>query len=87
MGHYDDCRYEDAFKGMEQEEQVPKKPVSGLRQDGIQSVKPPLGLMPKAIFYRNRALEILGAMERYVRADKKIPLEWLDELEDLIGEP
>lgn len=53
--------------------------------DGIN--KPPLGLRPKYLFdadfdnlFRNRALEILDAMRRYVEDDKSIPTEWTDEL-------
>ena len=45
--------------------------------------KPPLGLIPKDVWIHQRALEIISAMERYVRANKPIPSAWLDELRDL----
>ena len=41
---------------------------------------PPIGLIPKFVRDRNRALEILGAMERFVEAGTPIPREWLNEL-------
>lgn len=47
--------------------------------------KPPLGTMPRKEHNRQRALEIIAAMDRYVRADKAIPQEWLQELKDLYG--
>lgn len=42
--------------------------------------KPPLGLMPRKIFLRDRMLQIVGAIERYRESDLNIPWEWLDEL-------
>jgi hypothetical protein len=45
--------------------------------------RPPLGLKPRSIHERMRLLEILEAMHRYVKADKKIPSEWHDEFNDL----
>ena len=47
--------------------------------------KPPLGLKPRNILMQERALDIISAMERYVRADKPIPDEWFDELRDIYG--
>ena len=46
-------------------------------------VKPPLSLRPKHIVDRERMQEILEAMQRYVAEGKKIPAEWLGELDDL----
>lgn len=48
--------------------------------------KPPLGLKPKSIHDRERAMEIIAAMERYTNANKKIPREWICEIADLICE-
>jgi hypothetical protein len=45
--------------------------------------KPPLGLMPKNIHNQRRILDILSAIERYVKADMPIMPEWLDELAEL----
>lgn len=43
----------------------------------------PLGLKPRATHDKMRMLEILEAMHRYVKADKKIPYEWNTEFGDL----
>ena len=48
--------------------------------------KPPSGLIPKYLHDDRRALEILEAMDGYVRAGKPIPREWLSELNELRGE-
>lgn len=46
--------------------------------------KPPLGLKPTKYWmvevYKDRQLEILAAMERYVKAEKIVPEEWIIEL-------
>lgn len=47
-------------------------------------IKPPLGLMPRAIHDFNRIREIVEAIERYADAEKPIPLEWVGELKDLL---
>ena len=48
--------------------------------------KPPLGLIARSIHARQRAIDILSAMSRYVDADKPIPRDWMIELSDLYGE-
>lgn len=45
--------------------------------------KPPIGIRPKGIADQCRRIEIAEAIVRYVRAHKKIPCEWILELEDL----
>ena len=44
---------------------------------------PPLGLMPRKIWNIQRAGDIFEAMCRYSKAQKPIPLEWIEELEDI----
>ena len=46
--------------------------------------KPPLGLVPQKIHRQQRALEIVWAIERYIKADKLVPKEWIRELEDIV---
>ena len=41
--------------------------------------KPPLGLMPKRIWDLQRKQDINNAMERYCKANKDIPWEWVQE--------
>ena len=48
--------------------------------------KPPLGIKPRYIHDGERVREILNAMDRYSKASKHIPGEWIDELGDLINE-
>jgi len=43
------------------------------------STKPPLGLLPKHIWEEQRIWDIAAAVERYQKAGKEIPSEWLDE--------
>lgn len=46
--------------------------------------KPPIGIKPRYIHDEERKQEIMDAMVRYSNAFKPIPVEWLDELRDLI---
>lgn len=48
-------------------------------------IKPPLGLMPKKLFLEQRFENIKEAIERYVKADKEIPNDWLDEYEEILN--
>ena len=48
--------------------------------------KPPLGLKPKYIHDKARIKEILDAMERYSYQRFPIPIEWVEELRELITE-
>ena len=41
--------------------------------------KPPLGLIPKWIRQEERQKEICQAIIRYFNANKKIPIEWIEE--------
>lgn len=47
----------------------------------IQYEKPPLGLMPYWIFRGKRIYDIICAVKRYANYGKKIPGEWLEELQ------
>jgi hypothetical protein len=48
--------------------------------------KPPIGLRPRNIAIQQRVQEILEAMLRYNSAHKKLPAEWVIELDELNGE-
>lgn len=56
-----------------------------MKDETEQYEKPPLGLIPRNIHRQKRALEIIAAMDRYVRANKPIPTEWFEELQDYYG--
>ena len=49
--------------------------------------KPAIGLRPKWAWeetvYRDRVIEIAEAIDRYKTADQGIPMDWLQELDDL----
>ena len=44
----------------------------------------PLGLIPKRIRNAERRKEILAAVMRYAVEEKVIPLEWLEEYNELL---
>ena len=46
--------------------------------------KPPLGLKPRWIHIKQRERKIIEAMERFTNAGESIPIEWIEELKDLI---
>ena len=48
--------------------------------------KPPLGLRPRFIVVEHRTLEILEAMIRYVQVGYQVPIEWREELNDLLDD-
>lgn len=50
----------------------------------IKGYEPPLGLKPKYIHDKTRIREILDAMERYSEQRFPIPIEWIEELRELI---
>lgn len=43
----------------------------------------PVGIMPREIWLAKRKAELIAAMERYAKAGKPIPLEWIIELREL----
>lgn len=56
----------------------------------IKSVtRPPLGIMPKEIYYRQVMIErlndLIDAINRYNSNGIKIPTEWINEYNDLVG--
>ena len=46
--------------------------------------KPPIGLMPQFKHRLERLNEVRGAIVRYYDADLKIPIEWIEEYNELI---
>jgi len=46
--------------------------------------KPPLGLKPKKYWQRDRYLDICGAISRYYNVGRKIPIEWIEEYNELL---
>ena len=48
--------------------------------------KPPLGLRPKSIVNEHRVKEISEAISRYTSAHYALPLEWIQEYNELVDE-
>ena len=48
-----------------------------------QTVKPPLGVMPRKTWYRQRQKDLADAMFRYLEAGMKIPAEWIEEYNEI----
>jgi len=46
---------------------------------GKQYVKPPLGLVPRDIWLTQRLIEVIEAIDRYQKANQKVPAAWSDE--------
>lgn len=46
---------------------------------------PPLGVKPRAIAEQERVSDIFQAILRYMTEDCCIPMEWLDELMDILN--
>ena len=53
-------------------------------KDDISKPKPPLGVTPSFTVYEPRLGEIDQAIERYIDANKEIPIEWVEERNNLL---
>ncbi len=51
-----------------------------------QHLKPPLGLIPRWVQVEQRYCAVCAAISRYYNAGKKIPIEWIEEYNELIDE-
>lgn len=52
--------------------------------DKTQMKKPPIGLLPKKIFDNFRLVDIHDAVNRYFFDKKEIPIEWIEEYNELV---
>jgi hypothetical protein len=48
--------------------------------------KPPIGIVPRKLWLRNRTQEIVGAIRRYSKQGLPCPEEWAKELEYIVTE-
>lgn len=46
----------------------------------------PIGVMPRYIWKEKRLADIKSAMHRYTDSFKRIPLEWIEEYNELVKE-
>ena len=47
-------------------------------------VKPPLGIIPKNIWKQQRMEDIREAVDRYLDANLRVPIEWIEEYNELL---
>jgi hypothetical protein len=56
-----------------------------LKEDNMERpVKPPLGIIPKNIWKKQRLGELRDAVERYLEANQRVPIEWIEEYNELL---
>lgn len=51
----------------------------------LETEKPPLGLKPKKFFMDARRDDIMATVERYFERYKEIPIEWIEEYNEIVG--
>lgn len=56
------------------------KPPQGLAA----AEKPPMGLKPRGAWVEARKVEVMQAMRRYADRGMAVPVEWIDELAELL---
>lgn len=65
---------------------LPECPIEAIDESELVpdgNKKPPLGIMPRAIWEEKRKKDIIDAMKRYMNEGAHIPLDWINELHDL----
>jgi hypothetical protein len=55
-----------------------------MKREHEKLVMPPIGLKPKYVNRVERLNEVRGAIVRYYDAGLKIPIEWIEEYNELI---
>lgn len=47
------------------------------------AIKPPIGIMPRKMWDKQRQKDLADAMFRYLEAGMKIPAEWIEEYNEI----
>ena len=55
-----------------------------MKKESVRIQMPPIGLKPKFVNRLERLSEVRGAIVRYYDAELKIPIEWIEEYNELI---
>jgi hypothetical protein len=63
-----------------------KEVKAKMTDDCYSAVKPPLGIMPRILHVEHRLSEINGGIDRFLAAEKKVPVEWINEYNELIDQ-
>jgi len=74
-------KYDDEIAERKRQREEKAQPQPAKEADDI--IKPPIGVMPKWLWQKQRAKELLDAINRYVAANKEPKLEWIEELYEL----
>ena len=48
------------------------------------AIKPPLGIVPKFIWKEQRLMKLREAIDRYLDANKRVPIECIEEYNELL---
>lgn len=48
------------------------------------AIKPPLGIVPKFIWKEQRLMKLREAIDRYLDANQRVPIEWIEEYNELL---
>lgn len=48
------------------------------------AIKPPLGIVPKFIWKEQRLMNLREAIDRYLDANLKVPVTWIEEYNELL---
>jgi len=51
-----------------------------------QAIKPPIGIEPESMWKERRMIDLSAAIGRRCKARLDIPVEWVDELNELLNE-
>lgn len=62
-----------------------KKACSFLNHFKGYEEKPPLGVMPKYIWNRKRLSELKRAIQEYTQKNLMVPIEWVEEYNELLN--
>ena len=56
-----------------------------LKEDNMERpVNPPLGIIPKNMWKKQRLKELRDAIDRYLEANQRVPVEWIEEYNELL---
>lgn len=47
-------------------------------------VNPPLGIIPKNLWKKQRLKELRDVIVRYLEANQRVPIEWIEEYNELL---
>ena len=47
-------------------------------------VNPPLGIIPKNLWKKQRLRELRDVIDKYLEANQRVPIEWIEEYNELL---